>query len=136
MAALNACNAFYGTLAGENEIQGLVILSVKIVRLPSYLVINILLEDSLATFKIILTHSSACMVNKLHGETGNAHMVSTFHVRPHSLASKLEWRMSVQQLLKKDSQFGSSKRCTRTKMNTSPEGQGLMPTLGAYCSLA
>jgi hypothetical protein len=103
----------------------------SICTLPIYLI-----EDSLTTLRITLNHSSVRMVNKFHGEMGNAHMVSTFHVRPHSLASKLEWRMSVQQLLKKDSQFGSSKRCTRTKMNTSPEGQGLMPTLGAYCSLA
>ncbi len=63
------------------------------------------------------------MVKKLHGETGNAHMVPTFHVGPHSRARKLERRMSVQQFLKEDSQFGASKCGTRTEMNASSEGQ-------------
>ena len=62
------------------------------------------------------------LVKKLHREMGNAHMVSTFHVGSNSLASKLERRMSVQQLLKEDSQFGASKRCSRTEMNASLEG--------------
>ncbi len=34
--------------------------------------------------------------------------------------------MSVEQFLKEDSQFGASKRCTRTEMNASPEGQVML----------
>lgn len=63
------------------------------------------------------------MIKKLHGEMGNAHMVSTFHVRPYRLAHKLKRWMSIEQLLHEDAQFRASKRCSRANVNGSSEGQ-------------